>query len=99
MNAVEFRASLIQETPPEDLSVPLNALWWDGKGDWTHAHELVDEVETRDGMAVHAYLHRKGGEAWNADYWYQRAGREFNRPTLEAEWDALVEGLLSEGKR
>jgi hypothetical protein len=31
---------------------------------------------------------------WNADYWYGRAGRKFHRPTLEAEWRALVEGLL-----
>jgi hypothetical protein len=46
-------------------------------------------------MAVHAYLHRKEGEAWNADYWYKRAGRKFHRATLEAEWEALVEGLLS----
>ncbi|MGD0632216.1 MAG: hypothetical protein ABR987_23065 [Terracidiphilus sp.] len=44
-------------------------------------------------MAVHAYLHRKEGEAWNADYWYKRAGRRFHRETLEAEWAALVEGL------
>ena len=45
-------------------------------------------------MAVHAYLHRKGGQASNADYWYQRARRKFNRPTVEEEWKALVEGLL-----
>jgi hypothetical protein len=46
-------------------------------------------------MAVHAYLHRKEGSASNADYWYRRSGRRFFRPTLEAEWEALVEGLLS----
>ena len=41
----------------------------------------------------HAYLHRKEGEAWNADYWYKRAGRRFHRATLEEEWAALVDGL------
>jgi hypothetical protein len=45
-------------------------------------------------MAVHAYLHRKEGEAWNADYWYKRAGRRFHRPALDAEWTALAEALL-----
>jgi len=60
----------------------------------TRAHALVDELETTEGMAVHAYLHRKEGSASNADYWYARAGRTFYRPTLEAEWAALVEGLL-----
>jgi hypothetical protein len=48
-------------------------------------------------MAVHAYLHRKEGQASNAEYWYQRAGRKFHRPTLAAEWQALVEALLSGG--
>jgi hypothetical protein len=95
MNAEGFRASLASELPPEGLTVPLTALWWDGKGEWELAHKLVDELETKEGMAVHAYLHRKEGVASNADYWYERAGRGFQRPTFEAEWEALVEGLTA----
>ena len=76
MKLEEFKASVAHQEPPTDLSVPLVALWWDMKGDWTQAHSLVDELETKDGMAVHAYLHRKEGQAANSDYWYQRAGRE-----------------------
>jgi hypothetical protein len=95
MNAEEFTASLAEKAPHASLPAPLAALWWDAKGDWTQAHALVDELETTDGMAVHAYLHRKEGSASNADYWYHRAGRTFQRPTLDAEWTALVEGLLS----
>jgi hypothetical protein len=75
------------------LPVPLAALWWDAKGDWARAHALVDELETQAGMAVHAYLHRKEGQAWNAEYWYKRSGRQFRREQLEEEWAALVEGL------
>jgi hypothetical protein len=93
MDAQQFRASLAAEFPPEGLPAPVAALWWDAKGDWTLAHALVDELETPEGMAVHAYLHRKEGKADNADYWYQRAGRNFHRPKLEAEWEALVVGL------
>jgi hypothetical protein len=94
MNAEDFRASVAQQAPPTTLSAPLAALWWDAKGDWSRAHALVDELETLEGMAVHAYLHRKEGSASNADYWYQRAGRSFYRPVLEAEWEVLVEALL-----
>jgi len=94
MDVKGFRESLAQQFPPPDLSIPLAALWWDAKGEWVQAHELVDELETQQGMAVHAYLHRKEGAASNADYWYARAGRGFHRPTLEAEWEALVAGLL-----
>lgn len=93
MRLAEFRASLTEDAPAASTPAPLAALWWDAKGDWAAAHSLVDELETREGMAVHAYLHRKEGAGWNADYWYARSGRAFHRPTLEAEWEALVEGL------
>lgn len=95
MKASQFRESTRQQFPPEGLSAPLAALWWDAKGDWTQAHGLVDELETKDGMVVHAYLHRKEGSPENADYWYARAGREFHRPQLEDEWEALAAGLLA----
>ncbi len=93
MDAQELRNSLAGELPPGGLAVPLAALWWDAKGEWEVAHTLVDELETAEGMAVHAYLHRKAGAASNADYWYERAGRKFQRESFEAEWEALVEGL------
>jgi hypothetical protein len=99
MNPDEFRASVVEGAPLTALSAPLAALWWDAKGDWARAHALVDELATVDGMSVHAYLHRKEGSASNADYWYRRAGRSFYRPTLEAEWEALVEGLLSSAEK
>jgi hypothetical protein len=93
MKIEELRKSLANPDPPPGLAEPLAALWWDARGDWARAHGLVDELETQEGMAVHAYLHRKEGSAGNADYWYQRAGRQFHRPTLDGEWEALVEGL------
>ena len=95
MDAKAFRATLNGEAPPPNLPPTLQALWWDAKGDWARAHGLVDELETKDGMAVHAYLHRKEGAASNADYWYARAGRAFHRPKLEEEWEALVAALAS----
>ena len=99
MNLEQFNASVADEqAPPTGLSIPLAALWWDAKGDWARAHSLVDGLESREGMAVHAYLHRKEGAASNADYWYQRSGRSFYRPVLDAERTALIEGLLAEDR-
>jgi len=94
MTPEAFKTSLAAEAPAEQLGVPLRALWWDAKGEWDTAHKLVDELESREGMAVHAYLHRKEGADGNADYWYARAGREFRRESLDEEWQALVKGLL-----
>jgi hypothetical protein len=93
MRIEAFRNLLVLDEPPGGLSRPLAALWWDAKGDWARAHALVDELETREAMAVHAYLHRKEGVEWNAEYWYSRAGVSFRRPSLDAEWEALVTGL------
>ena len=59
----------------EELSGPLLALWWAGRGEWEKAHEVAQEIETRDGSWVHAYLHWVEGDAFNAAYWYRRARR------------------------
>ncbi len=82
MTVEEFHASLIGAEPPAGLPVMVEALWCDAKGEWSRADNLVNDLETPDAMAVHAYLHRKEGETWNADYWYGRAGRQFHRPEL-----------------
>ncbi len=95
MNFAAFRTSCELDVPPAGLAAPVEALWWDAKGDWARAHGLVDELETPEGMAVHAYLHRKEGEASNAEYWYRLAGRGYFRERFEEEWAALVEGLLA----
>ena len=93
MKTEELITLMSGEQPPEGLSAPMATLWWDAKGDWVRAHSLVDELETIEGMAVHAYLHRKEGAEGNANYWYARAGRSFHRPTVQEEWKALVEGV------
>lgn len=93
MDPQAFRATLKDDAPPASWPPTLAALWWDARGDWARAHGLVDDLDTRDGMSVHAYLHRKEGDLSNAEYWYSRAGKQYRRPTLEAEWDALVEAL------
>jgi hypothetical protein len=94
MEICAFEASLESTLPPPHLTQPLEALWWDAKGDWARAHQIVDELETLDGMAVHAYLHRKEGSLGNADYWYRRAGCEYYREDLSDEWTALAEAFL-----
>lgn len=96
MTASEFKDSLQGEAPPVGCAPAVAALWWDARGDWEKAHKLVDDLESTDGMAVHAYLHRKEGVEWNSEFWYRRSGKTYMRPTLEEEWDALVEGLLKE---
>ena len=90
MSKFPFYESLTEPLPPAHFSVLLKSLWYDKKGDWKKAHDLVDQLPGVDAAWVHAYLHRKEGDIWNADYWYARAKKVRPTHTLEEEWESLV---------
>jgi hypothetical protein len=96
MNLSTFRGSLARAEPPADLSLALRALWLDAKGDWAGAHEAAQADEGGAGDWVHAYLHRKEGDAGNAAYWYRRAGKPVFRASLGEEWEEIAVALLTE---
>lgn len=52
MSADEFVASLTESAPAATPSGLLEALWWDGKGDWARAHALVDDLSTEQGNVL-----------------------------------------------
>jgi len=68
----------------------LLALWYDGHGDWEKSHDQVDQLPGKSAARIHAYLHRKEGDQWNADYWYKRSGEKLPNLMLEEEWADLV---------
>jgi len=85
----EFKKTLSLNQPPRDFSVHLQALWYDAKGDWQHAHNLIDHLDDMTSAHVHAYLHRKEGDLWNAQYWYNRAKQPMPEKSLDVEWEEL----------
>lgn len=89
-----FKSSIASDEKPSGLSPALQALWYDGLGDWGKAHSLIDHLSDPISAHIHAYLHRKEGDIWNADYWYARANRVRPTHSLEDEWDALVAEYL-----
>lgn len=104
MDEQRFRQSLNEPSCPVTDNPCLAALWFDAKGDWNRAHEIVQSLPDGPSEAgaarIHAYLHRKEGDPWNSRYWHRRAGSDFpNHLSLQQEWEMLVRGNLDEPNR
>lgn len=94
MTFAQFNKSIAGESPPDSVSDYLKALWHDAKGDWDKAHKIIQDIEDKTAAWIHAYLHRKEGDIWNADYWYSRAGKKRPSVALEKEWEELVKEII-----
>lgn len=96
MSSDPLAATLADLAPPPDWPLPAAALWWDAKGDWRRAHDLIaTDEQGRPAAWVHAYLHRKEGDPDNARYWYDRAGRPVSTATLDEERLTILRAVLA----
>jgi hypothetical protein len=91
MTFTEFNNSLSENIPPQSITEILQALWYDAKDDWESAHNVAQSQEgVQEYDRLHAYLHRKEGDNWNANYWYKRAKATMPEVSLEEEWIILA---------
>ncbi len=90
----EFEQTLAQPKPPATWPHALKALWFDAKGDWEASHNIAQDMHNALGSWMHAYLHRKEGDRFNAGYWYRQAGRRYPEMSLEEELREMVEFVL-----
>lgn len=91
----EFHDSLSLSAPPINLTVYLESLWYDAKGEWNKAHIIIQDLHDNTAAWIHAYLHRKEGDVFNANYWYNKAGKRMPGYSLQQEWEEIVISLLS----
>ena len=94
MQLEDFIKSIKEESPPEGLTEPLQAMWHARKGNWDKAHNSAQSISTELGSWIHAYLHRVEGDLSNADYWYKRAGKPQFQGSTEAEADEIVNSIF-----
>ncbi|HEX6892778.1 MAG TPA: hypothetical protein VF141_18850 [Chryseolinea sp.] len=95
MTITEFKDSLKQSSPPPQSSKLLQALWYDANGDWEAAHNVAQDIHSKEGSWIHAYLHRKEGDLGNASYWYNRANQPVCNKSLTEEWEEIAQALLT----
>jgi hypothetical protein len=95
VNIDEFVQLIETQRPcPETLPKALQAMWYDKKGDWSKAHEIVQDARDIDSAWVHAYLHRKEGDLNNARFWYERSGQLEFVGELNQEWEQITSIFL-----
>ncbi|MDH4092196.1 MAG: hypothetical protein OEV74_09120 [Cyclobacteriaceae bacterium] len=95
MTLSEFKEFVNQTAPPLEFNALLQALWHDAKGNWDAAHNLAQNVNSKEGAWIHAYLHRKEGDLSNASYWYHQANQPVSNKTLAEEWEEIATALLN----
>ncbi|KQV49300.1 hypothetical protein ASC95_16960 [Pelomonas sp. Root1217] len=63
-------------------------------GQWVQAHDEVQRHGSPEAAWLHALVHVQEGDLEDAEYWYGKAGRDFqSRPGLAEELDALERQL------
>ena len=97
MKFEDFQQSLSSAQPPAELSGYLKALWYAGKDDWENSHNVAQDIHDKNGSWIHAYLHRWEGDTFNANYWYNKAGRRMPGYPLKQEWEEIVREMLDAG--
>lgn len=95
MTRSEFDDCIKNNAFPVNGNILLKALFYDAQGDWEAAHDIAQMKEgTLLYDRLHAYLHRKEGDEWNANYWYRRAKSTMPNKSLNAEWSDLVDYFI-----
>lgn len=95
MTLNEFKTTLKDSQPKSSWDVSIQALWYDAKGEWKKAHDLIDHLNDKVSAHIHAYLHRVEGDLWNARYWYNRAKQPEFIGSLEEEREYLLQLYLN----
>jgi hypothetical protein len=67
----------VLDDPGQLKNEHLTAIWHDLHGDWDTAHTIVQNMSDEYAMWIHAYLHRKEPDIWNAKYWYRACNRPY----------------------
>ena len=95
-NYTEFKITLTDATPLAVWPEALKAMWFDANDDWESAHNIAQDMHNAIGSWMHAYLHRKEGDSFNAGYWYRQAGKDYPGFSLDAELKLIVNFILGD---
>lgn len=93
-----FLRSLNQNEPNLDWPEALRAMWYNASENWEASHNIAQDLHTDIGSWIHAYLHRKEGDDWNAGYWHQKIGKSLPKKSLALEAEELVGDIIASNR-
>lgn len=95
MTVSEFKSCTKNPHPRKEWPLHIKALWHDARGDWEKAHTIIENTIELSSSWVHAYLHRKEGDQWNAEFWYRQAGKPVPNCSITEEWSNIASSYFS----
>ena len=63
------------------------------------SHSIAQRVDNEDGAHLHAMMHRREPDYWNAKYWFRQAGRHRINPALATRAYGLLDAANEPGLR
>lgn len=63
---------------------------WLYAGGWNEAHQIAQDLHTREGSYWHAIVHRQEPDAWNSNYWFRQVGQHPIFPALAKQGTSLA---------
>ncbi len=69
----------------------LEAIEFEMEGEWEEALRIMQHYNSQISCWFRAYLYRKIGDEWNANYWYDKAGRKITKKSFEIELEDIKE--------
>ena len=97
MDYDDFISSLKDTNPPTNISDYLLAMWHALNNNWDDAHKIIQSINDDIASWIHAYLHRLEGDISNANYWYERAGKNPTNIPLDGEAEKIILSIIDNG--
>ena len=99
MNYNDLIESTKKSNPPSKLFGIRLAVWHILKDDWDMAHNIAQDIKSKNASWVHAYLHRQEGDIGNAHYWYRIANKNPYSGSLKIELDDIIASVFNQNEK
>jgi len=66
-------------------------------GKWDAAHNIAQDLHTKEGSYWHAIIHRQEPDSWNSNYWFRQTGAHPVFTQLAEQASPLIQSLPASG--